>query len=1018
MRFGSRSNWQTALFIAFFLSGFSGLIYESVWSNYLKFFLGHAAHAQTLVLGLYMGGMAAGAWLAARTMQRIRNPLQMYAAVELVIGLFGLVFHAVFVACSDLLLDQVLPGISSPMLVELLRWSFAAALILPQTVLLGATFPLISAGILRAFPGTPGHAISMLYFTNSIGAVMGVMLSGFVLIAAVGLPGTILTAAVLNILLALVVYFVAQTLCPPVPTTSGTTASGAAASSAATSEAAASEASTLAADTGSLAPAPHAMQAPLLLVALITGLSSFIYEIGWIRMLSMVLGASTHAFEFMLSAFILGLALGGLWLRQRLDRFDNPLRALAMIQLLMGLLALGSVLAYNSSFVWMSTILPALQRNETGYVLFNITSHAIALLLMLPVTFMAGMTLPLISATLFRKGSDESAIGKVYAFNTLGAIIGVALAAMLLLPLVGLKMAMICGAALDLALALWLFARISEPRRWQFAWGSLVLVSLGATLLAPPFNSLWMASTVFRNGTLLRPTQGQVILHRDGRTATVDVTRRGKSTLVLTTNGKVDASAETDPALPPSADEDTMVMLGGLPLLAHPGAKNAAVIGMGAGMSANVLLASEQLQHLDVIEIEAAMTEGARQFGALSQRVFNDPRSEIHIDDAKSYFAVHKKRYDLIVSEPSDSWVSGVSSLFTDEFYGRVSHHLNDDGLLVQWLHVYELSPDLVASIFQALGKHFADYRIYASNNDNLVILARVKGKVPALSNSGFANPALKSAFARVGWHKLDDMIMHEVGDKQWFDPLFQRSGAPANSDFFPYLDQHAVKTRFLRATVSELPLLHNIGIPLPGARFAGQLAPSPDGAKSRFEVSANAHMGRELGRYFANGAKDAIPYSNRNLHDVAIILQATPACQDLLAQAVWNEKLIALANITIPNQSAAETRPMLAFLKTRLCDSAAAGRNHHLLQLLQALSERDMASTESAAQTILAEPGASGTLRFQYALNALLLAYYQQGKWQQAKTLLEQPDTNNSLFEKIMRAQVETRMQATGPAR
>lgn len=997
MQIRSRSIWQTVLFSAFFLSGFSGLIYESVWSNYLKFFLGHAAYAQTLVLGMYMGGMAAGSWLAARYMQRVRNPLQMYAAVELVIGLFGLAFHSIFIACSDLLLDQVLPGIGSPWLVELLRWGFAAALIVPQTLLLGSTFPLISAGILRAFPQMPGHSISMLYFTNSIGAVLGVMLSGFVLIAAVGLPGTILTASLLNILLALVVYFVdKKKLSTPANQTPATRA---------------------AAKTPQLAM-PHPLQRPLLVLALITGLSSFIYEISWIRMLSMVLGASTHAFEFMLSAFILGLALGGLWLRKRIDGFDNPLRALAVIQLLMGLLALVSVLAYNSSFIWMTMVLPALQRNEGGYVLFNMTSHVIALLLMLPVTFMAGMTLPLISATLFRQGSDESAIGKVYAFNTLGAIIGVVLAAMLLLPLLGLKMAMITGAALDLGLALWLLHRISEPRRWQLAGATLVVATLAGTMLAPPFNSLWMASTVFRNGLLLKPSQGSVTLHRDGRTATVDVVRLGVSTLVLTTNGKVDASAEMNPALPPSSDEPTMVLLGGLPLLAKPDAKTAAVIGMGAGMSANVMLASKQLQHLDVIEIEGAMTEGARQFGKLSERVFTDPRSEIHIDDAKSYFAVHKKRYDLIVSEPSDSWVSGVSSLFTDEFYGRINHHLTEDGLLVQWLHVYELSPDLVASIFLALGNHFEDYRIYASNNANLVILAKAKGKVPALSEAGFANPELRAAFARTGWYKLDDVVMHEVGDRALLGPLFQRSRAPVNSDFFPYIDQHAVKTRFMRSGVGELALLHNIGLPLPGARYENQLDITLDGPEPTFDVRENARHGRTLGKFFANGASGNIPFSNRNLHDVAAILQTRPACNDLLAQAIWNEKLIALANVTIPNMRAAETRPMLDYLKTRLCDSDAARRNHNFLHMMQALSERDMPATESAAKIILSEPGVAGSLRAQYALNALLLADFQQSKWQEARGLLERPGATPFMFEKIIRAQVEIKlMQAAAAA-
>ncbi|MFN3587731.1 MAG: hypothetical protein ACK4UT_09525, partial [Moraxellaceae bacterium] len=163
---------QFTLFALFALSGFAGLIYESIWSHYLKLFLGHAAHAQTLVLGLFMGGMAVGAWLAGRYMHRLRNPLLGYVIVEVVIGVFGLLFHRIFVASTGFMLDNVLPGMSSPLAIELARWSFAGLLILPQTLLLGATFPLMSVGILRCFPATPGSSIAMLYFTNSIGAVI------------------------------------------------------------------------------------------------------------------------------------------------------------------------------------------------------------------------------------------------------------------------------------------------------------------------------------------------------------------------------------------------------------------------------------------------------------------------------------------------------------------------------------------------------------------------------------------------------------------------------------------------------------------------------------------------------------------------------------------------------------------------------------------------------------------------------------------------------------------------------
>ncbi len=185
---------------------FSGLIYEAIWSHYLKLFLGHAAYAQTLVLAIFMGGMALGSWIMAKYSHRIANLLMGYAIVEGVIGLLGLVFHRTSTGLMSWAFESVLPNIDSVAGAQLLKWSLGALLILPQSVLLGMTFPLMSGATVRRFPERSGETLAMLYFTNSLGAALGVLVSGFVLIDAVGLPGTILTAGLLNVALALFVW--------------------------------------------------------------------------------------------------------------------------------------------------------------------------------------------------------------------------------------------------------------------------------------------------------------------------------------------------------------------------------------------------------------------------------------------------------------------------------------------------------------------------------------------------------------------------------------------------------------------------------------------------------------------------------------------------------------------------------------------------------------------------------------------------------------------------------------------
>ncbi len=190
-------------YLLFFLSGAAALMYESVWTRYLGLFVGHDAYAQVVVLVIFLGGMSAGAWIVSRRSASIARPLQAYALVELAVGLIGLVFHDVFVGATALAYDHLFPALGSAAAVDTVKWVLAALLILPQSILLGTTFPLMSAAVLRAQRELPGRVLSWLYFTNSLGAAIGVLLAGFVLVDLAGLPGVLVAAAAVNLIVAL-----------------------------------------------------------------------------------------------------------------------------------------------------------------------------------------------------------------------------------------------------------------------------------------------------------------------------------------------------------------------------------------------------------------------------------------------------------------------------------------------------------------------------------------------------------------------------------------------------------------------------------------------------------------------------------------------------------------------------------------------------------------------------------------------------------------------------------------------
>jgi len=776
------------LFPLFFLSGFCGLIYESIWSHYLKLFLGHAAYAQTVVLVVFIGGMAAGAWLCGRFAPRIRNPLLAYAAAEFVIGWCAVAFHQVFVGTTDWAYAVLMPATCSAEAWCLSSWILAAALILPQSILLGTTFPLMTSGILRALPQDPGRRIGLLYFLNSFGAVFGVLASAFVLIPAIGLPGTSIAAGLMNVLLALSVYVIARR--PGIPTEA--TPAGYAGS------------------TGN-----GASPRLLLWVALLTGLSSFVYEIVWIRMLSLVLGSSTHAFELMLASFILGLALGGAWIRGRIDRLRDPRRFLAAVQILMGLLAIATIALYNASFDAMAWMLTALSRTAEGYVLFNAGSALLSMAIMIAPTFMAGMTLPLITVLLMRTSTGERSIGYVYAWNTLGSIAGVLLAVHVGMPQLGLKFSLAGAAMIDVVLGAILAwpAGAAATMRWRAAAFAALAVALTGTALLE-IDPTRTASGVFRYGKATLPASSKLLFHRDGKTATIDVVRHADGYLSIQSNGKPDASHQPLTSEEPSADEYTQVLLAGLAIAHRPNAQDIAVIGLGAGISTATMLANPAVKRVDTIEIEPAMIEGAQLFRPANEAAFSDPRSRIVHEDAKSFFARSGRRYDVVMSEPSNPWVSGVSSLFTKEFYARLRQSIKPDGILVQWIHAYEFSAPLLASILGAMRTEFGDYVAYQSSTD-LIIVATMGDRLGTPSDQVFHIPGLSERLARYALRGFDDLELRRVAGRATLERLLPVTAIPANSDYEPYVDSRAAEARFLKTRVDRILEVSQYPIPL-----------------------------------------------------------------------------------------------------------------------------------------------------------------------------------------------------------
>jgi spermidine synthase len=938
---------RAAFYLLFTASGFAGLIYESIWTQYLKLFLGHAAYAQSLVLAVFMGGMAGGAAWCGRYSARRANPLLAYALVEAVVGLAALAFHPVYVTLTQWSFDAVLPALGSESLALFYKLALACALILPQSVLLGMTFPLMSAGLVRAVPASSGESLAMLYFTNSLGAAAGVLTSGFVLLAEFGLPGTLRVAGILNLAIAATVWVLAR----PVP---------------------------LPALMASAAGRGGRM---LLGVAFFTGMASFIYEIGWIRMLSLVLGASTHSFELMLAAFIFGLAMGGLAVRRRIDAMPDPARLLAGVQILMGIAALATLPVYDATFSLMEELMKGLARTETGYVLFNISGAFVAALVMLPATFCAGMTLPLITAALMRRGRGEAAIGQVYAANTLGAIAGVVLAVHVGLPVLGLKGSLIAGALIDVGLGLLLLR--AAGMTWMPAAGACAVLFV-VVALAAELDANKMTAGVFRHGELASSRDATVLFNKDGKTSTVHLVRYPEATS-LRTNGKSDGSINLDPNGTRGSDEITMVLTGAIPLALKPDTRSAAVIGIGTGLTSHTLLQSLDLERVDTVEIEPAMAEASRGFAPRNSGAFADPRSSIVIDDAKSFFSTHRRRYDLIISEPSNPWVSGVSGLFTTEFYRRVRPHLNPGGVLAQWIQLYEIDASLVATVLAALGGEFPHYVIYAPSDHDLLILASDAPLAAAPAAAVFEHPGLAKELWSIHVLTAGDLDARYIGSRATLAPLFASYGMPANSDYRPVLDLNAARQRFAEKSAADIVALGTLGIPLLELLEPERPRRPPNPlAKGAYSFERLEHT--RLAWYARNYLVDARPPIPEGVprqleKDLELVKLRLFECRDPRQQDVWLHSLLRVAQAVNPYLSPDD----LSALWTRVAQTPCAGTlqefQRRWLALFRSVAMRDAPRMAVLATELLGNQGDLGNEARDYLLMAAMAGHVAAGK-------------------------------------
>lgn len=756
------------VYFLFALSGFAGLIYEGSWARYLKLFLGHSSYGQVLTLCIYMGGLAIGSFVAGKLVEKTKRPLLGYGIVELAIGVGGVAYHPLYNWLTGIFYDSEFTASLSSRGAEIAKVVLATGSTLPIAIAVGMTFPFIAAGLMRK----SGAEVSlpMLYFTNSLGSAIGILATSYLLIPEIGNHATLCVAASINFLLAAVFSFIGLATSPV----------------ACKEKVEEHQNEDFVKEHGLPMPPKNTW----FWIAAITGLTSFVYEIVWIRLLSLLMGSSSHSFDQMLSAFILGLALGSAVSGKLLKK--DSLVVLSMAQILMAFFALCTLYFHQPFWAMMNEANQIFNQTSDGYVCWSLFKYLLSLLWMVPTSFFAGMTLPLITLILTRAFKSEAPIGKVYGWNTLGSIIGSAGGGLLLLPLLQLKGALVVAALLDFAIGFALLVVYRKKFRYNVMFYVLVGVMILPSLFVK-FDPSLITSGVFRSYKNLHPDEKIQVI--DGKTATISF-HESPVHYYVKTNGKADASMSKNREAPISSDELTQAATAFMPMAVMTEPYDAAMVGFGSGMGAHYLLADPLLKDFDCVEIEEAMMDLAKGFYPWNYRGYDDPRIHIFIDDATTFFHTNRRQYDMIVSVPSNPWVSGVAGLFAHEFYAKMRRYMKPGGLWVQWIQTYEFNDLMFLNILKALDTVFPYVSLYKSTDEPDIIMIASDQPVMQKGIGRFStDTALVAEFNRI--HRDPEFF----GERNF---LFTNKmvgalleGVKPNSLFIPMVDNKAEEARF-----------------------------------------------------------------------------------------------------------------------------------------------------------------------------------------------------------------------------
>jgi spermidine synthase len=707
------------LLFVFFVSGLSALLYQIVWLKYLGLIFGNTVYAAATLIAVFLAGLGIGAFLFGRAFPRT-PPLLLYAGAEALIGTLG-AFSPNGFALLNRAFVAAFPSIhDSPLMMSLVRVGLAALFLLPPTILMGGTLPLLVRRFVGEREGS-GKVVSALYAINTLGATTGVALAGFVLIPNVGLLATIFTAVVLNFTLAIVALLLLasdrQNDAPIIETAPATSI-------------------------GMSTLAPTAV----LLASLLMGLAAIADEVFWSRILVLHLGSSVYAYSLMLFSFLIGIGIGSAIIERFMARLDIA-RALGIVEI-----ALAVVLALQIHlFGKFSDLLGLVVRPYIAIgsdSLFPPLLTAVLIALLIPTALM-GAAFPL-TVRLYeinaRRG-EASAVGNVYLANTIGCISGSLLAGFILIRAIGSQNGLFVMSGISLCVGAWLLWRSARPRRW--------LAAIAAVIVVVAFAAAKKDEVILSAG-LFSVENAPILLFREDVTATVTLRQLHPGFLSLELNG-VNVAGTAGELI------GTQKLQGHIPLLIHKNAKRVLHIGFGSGGTAWAV-SRHPVANITIAEISPEVLEISNaRLQSVNHGVLRDPRVHAAIGDGRNFVLATPEKFDVILSDSIHPRYAGNGSLYTKDYFELCRRRLLPGGVISMWLPMYSLTTHNYLQIVRAFRDVFPNTTIwYVPNVPNAftIVIGRLEeGPIPFDRIAANWTPAVANELSPIGMRTPPDLL-------------------------------------------------------------------------------------------------------------------------------------------------------------------------------------------------------------------------------------------------------------------